>query len=239
MAVCIAGQYRTHAYTMRSLERRVLYPLQQRFDVVDVFYALDMNYTAPLLENRGERRVDLNGGHRFQFGRFEMCRELMETTTTQYAWAIRTRPDILFTEDLRLEGLSDDFVHAKLRCANRDDYPSMHLHEISQELQDDAVLCPLRGCPLLSTRLDDQFAVVPAKYIRAYFLVHHERAWQTNITLEDKAYPSKGTSSTYRLTRSLVDQGVEFRPLRLGFCLQRSETPCRVKGDRAISCNPR
>ena len=138
VAICIAGQYRTHAYTMRSFQQHVVWPLQRRFDVVDVFYVLGMLDIGHLLANRGLRRIEIDSDRRNrsqQFVRFELCRKMMATTGTPYVWAIRTRPDILFAEDLRLEGLSAEHVHAKLRCANRDVYHSLHLHEIAQELQ--------------------------------------------------------------------------------------------------------
>jgi hypothetical protein len=92
----------------------------------------------------------------------------------------------------------------------------------------------------VSTRLDDQFAVVPAKYIAAYFLSHHERTWRTNLTLEDDTFPQYAPQTVvYTLTRSLVDQGVEFKPLKLGFCLQKSAIPCSVKDDKVLSCKLR
>ena len=57
-----------------------------------------------------------------------------------------------------------------------------------------------------STRLDDQFAIVPARYISAYFMSHHKRTWQTNFTLENSAFPKYNTGVVvYTLTRSLVD----------------------------------
>ena len=245
VAICIAGQYRTHAHTMRSFQQHVVWPLQRRFDVVDVFHVLGMLDIGHLLANRGLRRIEIDSDRRNrsqQFVRFELCRKMMATTGTPYVWAIRTRPDILFAEDLRLEGLSAEHVHAKLRCANRDVYHSLHLHEIAQELQHvKTCAVPLPwGCRKVSTRLDDQFAVVPAKYIAAYFLSHHERTWRTNLTLEDDTFPQYAPQTVvYTLTRSLVDQGVEFKPLKLGFCLQKSAIPCSVKDDKVLSCKLR
>lgn len=239
MAICVAGQYRTHAYTMNSLMKHVINV--SSFDVVDVFYVLGMNDTGPLLPNRGVQRVDITPARAVryqQFKRFEDCGDMMAATGMHYAHAIRTRPDILFVEDLRIGGLSDH-VHAKLRCANREVYPSLHLHEIAQEMQTRLLksCSPFVGCSTWSTILDDQFAVVPARYISAYFVSHHERTRETILTHTQAPYEGLAGGSAATLTRSLVDQGVEYKPLKLGFCLQRSRAPCRVLDDIVLTCS--
>ena len=244
IAICVAGQYRTHASTMESLEKHVINASE--FDIVDVFYVLGANDSGPLLKNRGVRRVAIDPGRHArsqQFSRFDVCREMMIATGKHYTWAIRTRPDIRFVEDVRLNGLSEEYLHAKLRCANRQVYPLIHLHEIAQELQHAKLKSACSNfvhCGNISTRLDDQFAVVPLKYITAYFASHHLRQWKTNVTLEDKTFPDyRPAVVVYTLTRSLLDQGVQFKPLNLGFCLQRAGPFCRVHGNMLLRCEPK
>ena len=241
MAVCVAGQYRTHSYTQESLLKYVVGPLSRVFQTdVDVFYVLsESDRHRTLLPNKGVVYKDIDASRSVrsqQFLRFEECRQLIQASGRSYPLAIRTRPDLLFVRPLPNVSMFDTHLLAKLRCFNANVYQSIHIHQLSQELQHSRT-CRLSTCGPTSTRIDDQFAIVPTRFIDAYFASHHKRTWLTNRSFEEPGFPVYiPGNNVYTLTRSFVDLGELFKPLNYPFCIQRDAHKCFVAEDRIIRC---
>ena len=228
VAICIAGEYRTHAFTQGDIFRFVIEPLLQSYRV-DVYYALDADSYGPLLNHSGIWRGNVQY-RAAQFLRLEKCRSMFVET---YDWAIRLRPDLSFGQQLpALSRLNEAKIHIRFRCLDVRKHSRIRLGEISQELQTgfarnckdgERCNCHFWGCYRNSSVhavcnrtscVDDQFAVVPKSRIDAYFSSHHMRV---------TSHPKSGS---YTLTRSLMDQSAPLEPISVQFCIQRGRYPC-------------
>jgi len=223
VAICIAGQYRSHNETIISIEKHIITPLRRNF-TIDLFYAVDKDGDI-YADNHRVVAYPIKNRHE-QFKRFETCGQLIRSTNKYYEWAIRMRPDMLFEQNLYLNGLLSDRLYANFRCIDPRRHPTVYISELAPELRRRVDnLCGFTLCSNTTDVISDQFAIIPQRYIYTYF--------------SDINYTKPGKMPEDTLSVHMVNNNVKFAPFSLRMCIHRSGKPltCPSIQDRLLRCS--
>eukprot|EP00931_Biecheleriopsis_adriatica_P117746 TRINITY_DN93232_c0_g1_i1.p1 TRINITY_DN93232_c0_g1~~TRINITY_DN93232_c0_g1_i1.p1 ORF type:complete len:564 (+),score=26.64 TRINITY_DN93232_c0_g1_i1:104-1795(+) len=223
VALCILGEARTmtKSAVWQSQLKHVLGPLRQEGFKVDVVAVLGSRDNSTQVINiltnefRAARADFLD--YPSQYDRFLRCLQLLPRSG--YTWVIRIRPDLLFYAPLGpIRGLSQFYVYVRLRCERpllqrsftEDEISSEHVFLLRLACAKSPLKCDClqRGCGKHELRIDDQAAIVPARYVDVFFKRH-------NCTAE--------ACKCCCLTRNLVNGGVAFRTYAFTFTIARAQ----------------